>query len=267
MNAPEVVRILKVKEENSKTKTFTLDKKISSAFPGQFAMVWIPNVGEKPFSFSKIEGNVEFTVKEVGRFTKKFCSLKEGDLIGIRGPYGNSHFSIKGKNVCVVVGGIGIAPLMPIIESKEGKKKFKTSFTVLFGAKNKNDVLFIERINKIKNCQFVLTTEDGSLGKEGLCVDFLKRIIEKKKIDQILTCGPEMMMKKVADIALKKKIPCQLSLERYMKCGIGICGTCCLDPKGLRVCKEGPIFTAHELKDSEFGKYRRDSSGEKICNL
>lgn len=261
INAPEIVEIIEVRKENQKTKTFVLSKKIS-AHSGQFFMIWIPEIGEKPFSFSKVGGKtLEITVREVGFFTEKLCKMKKGDLIGIRGPYGNSGFIPNGKNICIVAGGVGMAPLLPLIEDKN-KNNFN-SVTVLFGAKNKDELLFIERIRKAcRDC--VITTEDGSVGEEGLCVDCLEKIIGDKKIDQIYTCGPEKMMKKVMDIALKKKIPCQLSLERYMKCGIGICGTCCLDPSGFRVCKDGPVFTAEQLKGSEFGRYKRDSSGSKI---
>jgi dihydroorotate dehydrogenase electron transfer subunit len=262
INAPEIVKIIKIREENPITKTLVLCKKIS-AFPGQFFMVWVPDVGEKPFSFSKVgKETLEITVREVGHFTEKLCNMKEGDLIGVRGPYGDSPFISQGKNICIVAGGIGISPLLPLIENKKSKNKFN-SITVLLGAKNKDELLFIDRIKKAcEDC--IITTEDGSAGEKGLCVDCLERIIKEKNIDQIYTCGPEPMMKKVMEIALKKKISCQLSLERYMKCGIGICGTCCLDPKGLRVCKDGPVFTTEELKGSEFGEYKRDSSGSKI---
>ncbi len=261
MNAPELVKILEVRKENSKTKTFVLDKKIN-AKPGQFFMVWLPEVGEKPFSFSKNKENLEVTVRAVGPFTIEFCRLKEGDRIGVRGPYGNSGFIAKGKNTLVVAGGVGMAPLMPLIE--DNNKEFK-SVTVLLGAKNKDDLLFMERIkNACDNC--LVTTEDGSVGEEGLCTDCLEKIVKEQQIDQIYTCGPEKMMKKVMDLALEKRIPCQLSLERYMKCGVGICGSCVLDPEGLRVCKDGPVFLAKELKNSEFGRYKRDSSGSK-CKL
>jgi len=257
MNAPEIVKILEVREEGHRIKSFVLDKKIS-AKPGQFAMVWIPEVGEKPFGFSNLNGNAELIVKEVGEFTKKFCSLKKGDLVGIRGPYGNG-FKVAGKNSCIVVGGVGIAPMLPLIG--ELKKKRRNVF-LLFGARTEKDIVGINTAKKsCTSC--MITTEDGSVGEEGLCTDCLENLINKRKIDQIYTCGPEKMMKKVMDIALKRKIPCQLSLERYMKCGVGICGTCCIDPSGLRVCKEGPVFTAEQLKDSEFGKYKRDSVGAK----
>ncbi|MEM2918618.1 MAG: dihydroorotate dehydrogenase electron transfer subunit [Candidatus Altiarchaeota archaeon] len=255
MNAPEVVKILKVRNEGYKVKSFVLDKKIKIK-AGQFAMVWIPNFGEKPFSFSNTSENVEFIVKEVGEFTRKFCSIKKGELLGIRGPYGNG-FKISGKNICIVAGGVGIAPLLPLMQELKRKKK---AVFILFGAKSKKDILCVDKIKKYSH---LITTEDGSLGREGLCTDCLEEVIESKGIDQIYTCGPEKMMKKVMDIALKKGISCQLSLERYMKCGVGICGSCCIDPIGLRVCKDGPIFTAEQLKNTEFGKYKRNSFGAK----
>lgn len=255
LNAPEVVKILKVRNEGYKVKSFVLNKKIKIK-PGQFAMVWIPDFGEKPFSFSNFSGNIEFIVKEIGEFTRKFFSMKEGDFLGIRGPYGNG-FKISGNNICIVAGGVGIAPLLPLMQ--ELKRRKKTVF-ILFGAKSKKDILCVDRIKKYSH---LITTEDGSFGKEGLCTDCLEEVIESKVIDHIYTCGPEKMMKKVMDIAIQKGISCQLSLERYMKCGVGICGSCCLDFEGLRVCKDGPIFTAEQLKNTEFGKYKRDSCGAK----
>ena len=108
----------------------------------------------------------------------------------------------------------------------------------------------------------MISTDDGSKGYKGLASDLAKEEIAKEKFDQVLTCGPEIMMKKLYDIC--KNIPFQASLERYMKCGFGICGQCCIG-EGLRVCKEGPVFDGKTLKKiQDFGIYTRDASGRKI---
>jgi len=256
MDKPEVVDVLEVRKENSNSATIQLDKKLD-AKPGQFVMLWIPKVDEKPFSLSRIKGNVEITFDVKGPFTQRLFSLKKGSLVGIRGPYGNG-WEIKGKNLCLVAGGLGLAPMMPIIEGKGNKK-----ITLIFGVKSDKNLMLQDRLKKA-GVEILFTTDDGSFGAHCYACDILEETIKKGKHDQILTCGPEILMKKVADIAEKLKIPCQISMERYMKCGIEMCGSCCFGPKGLRVCKEGPVFWAHKIGKGEFGFYTRDKSGSKL---
>jgi len=258
-NVPEMAKILKVKKETPTIKSFVLDREFDVK-PGQFFMLWLPGIDEKPFSFSSKKPFC-ITVKKVGEFTGKMHALKKGK-IGIRGPYGNG-FSIKGNEICIIAGGVGIAPLMPVL--KECTKKRKKT-TVILGAKTKNELLFVDRIKKT-NAELIITTDDGSCGEKCFACDALEVLLKKERFDCVYTCGPESMMKKVADLCLREKIECQVNLERYMKCGIGICGQCVLDPSGLRVCKDGPVFNARRLADTEFGKYRRDASGarEETC--
>ncbi|HDI72584.1 MAG TPA: dihydroorotate dehydrogenase electron transfer subunit [Candidatus Altiarchaeales archaeon] len=260
MDAPEMVKVLEVKEETPSVSTIVLEKKVKAKY-GQFFMLWIPDVGEKPYTFSRLDDNLEITVKRVGPFSEKMCSLKKGDLIGIRGPYGGGYFNLTGKDICIIAGGVGIAPLMPLIENQRESER-ERNFTVIFGANTKDELLFVDRIKKT-DVELIITTDDGSAGEKCPCHEVLSRITKKRRFDQILCCGPEPMMKEILEIAIKEKIPCQLSLERYMKCGIGICGSCSLDPSGLLVCKDGPVFSAEKLINSEFGKYRRDASGSR----
>ncbi len=253
--AMETIKILDVRKENPSTKTLVLN--ISLDFrPGQFIMLWLPSVGEKPFTPSRVDGNLEITVKGVGPFTRNLCRIKKGSLVGIRGPYGRGY-EIKGNMPCIIGGGVGIAPLMPLIE-EFGKKA-----TVIHGAKTKKELLFIDRIRN-SGASLHLTTDDGSGGERCFPDELFERILEDREFDQIYCCGPEIMMSKVADISLKEKIPCQLSLERWMKCGFGLCGSCSIGPHGLLVCKDGPVFTAQQLVGTEFGRYSRDSAGSKI---
>lgn len=256
---PEMVKILRVRKETPTVSTIVLKKKLE-AKAGQFFMFWIPEVGEKPYTFSRLDKNLEITVKALGPFSERMCSLKKGDLIGIRGPYGNGYFKLNGRHICIIGGGVGIAPLMPLIESK---KEVKRNLTVILGANIKDELLFVNRIKKAGK-ELIIATDDGSAGEKCFCHEIFSKMIKKRKFDQILCCGPEPMMKNVLDIAIKEKIPCKLSLERYMKCGIGICGSCSLDPSGLLVCRDGPVFSAEELQGTEFGKYKRDVSGSKI---
>lgn len=251
-----MVEILEVRTENPSTKTFVLDKRMD-AKAGQFVMLWLPGVGEKPMALSKLDGDIEITVKERGPFTKKFCRLEKGSLVGIRGPYGDGYFRIDGKRPCIVAGGMGIVPLIYLVE------KFGEKATLILGAKTKEELLFLDRIKK-SGVNLRVSTDDGSLGEKCLCSELFDREVEGKKFDQIYCCGPEPMMKIIAKIAVKKGILCQLSLERWIKCGIGICGSCALDPLGLLVCKDGPVFQADQLTGTEFGHYRRSASGGRI---
>jgi dihydroorotate dehydrogenase electron transfer subunit len=254
MDRPVVVKVLENREESENVKTMELGTTID-AKPGQFVMLWIPGVGEKPFSLSKIGEKPEVTYDIRGRFTKALSSLVKGDLIGVRGPYGNGWNLKKTKRVCVVSGGIGMAPIMPLVEA--GKIR-----TVIYGARNKGLLVFKKRLGKA-GVKTVFTTDDGSFGKKCFACDALEEVLAGGKYDTVLTCGPERLMRRVVDICLKSKVPCQASLERYMKCGIGVCGACCIDDSGLCACKDGPVFSAQQLAGGEFGRYRRNKAGAK----
>ncbi len=257
MNGPMVKSIIESKTEakNIKTILFEHQEKI---VPGQFFMIWIPDVDEIPMSVSYIDKKIRgITFRKIGDATDALFELKKGDKIGVRGPYGNG-FKIDGKNILFVGGGTGIGMLAPAVEEADNKN---ISSTVIIGVKNKNELFFENRFRK-SGAQVYVSTDDGSRGYKGFASDLAKQILSKNKFSSILTCGPEIMMKKL--LAIGKNIQFQASLERYMKCGIGICGQCCIG-EGLRVCKDGPIFDGKTLKNAEdFGVYKRDASGRKI---
>jgi len=245
---PEMARIKRIADENLYIKTFFLEKRLDAS-PGQFVMVWIPGLDEKPFSLSYIGDKTAITVEEKGLFTKSLFKMKEGDYIGIRGPYGGA-FTPKSRS-CVVAGGCGTAPLSPLIE------KLKEPF-VIIGARSKDRLIFRERFPNAK-----ITTDDGSLGRKGFVTDVVEKTLRERKFDVVYTCGPEIMMKKVFDICEHHGIECQASLERFMKCGFGVCGQC--EINGFRVCKDGPVFSSEHLrKMKDFGKEARLKSGKKI---
>ncbi|ABR56949.1 oxidoreductase FAD/NAD(P)-binding domain protein [Methanococcus aeolicus Nankai-3] len=254
MEKPTICKIKKIVEESPTVKTFILNKEFDFK-PGQFAMIWIPEIDEKPFGF--VSKN-SFSVAKVGRFTEALHNLKEGDLIGVRGPYGTS-FKPMGYKILAVAGGIGSAPIISAVENFSEN----IEITTILGGRTKEELLFkdrFEKCGKLYSC-----TDDGSYGYNGFTTTKMEEILktENKKFDLIITCGPEIMMKKVVEIANKYNIPVQVSLERFMKCGIGICGQCAVDGEGLCVCKDGPVFFGDELKyiKEEFGNYRRDGSG------
>jgi dihydroorotate dehydrogenase electron transfer subunit len=257
MNYPEIIKIDKVIKETKDVKTFLFEYP-EKTIPGQFFMIWIPGIDEIPMGVSYVNDIIKgITFKKVGEATNSLFGFKKGDKIGIRGPLGNG-FRINGKNILFIGGGTGIAMIAPAVEEAIIKK---LSVTVILGAKNKDELFFEKRIKSI-GANILISTEDGSKGFNGLATQLTRKILNDNKFDMILTCGPEIMMKKIFDIS--EEIPFQASLERYIKCGIGICGQCCIG-KGLRVCKDGPIFDKKALKNVEdFGVFRRDSSGKKI---
>ena len=257
MNSPSIKSIIKTTKEAKDIKTFMFEYPGKIA-PGQFFMIWIPGIDEIPMSVSCINKNIRgITFRKVGEATNALFNLKEGDKIGVRGPYGNG-FELKGKKILFVGGGTGVAMIAPAVEEAVRKN---ISSTVIIGVKNKSELFFEDRFKKC-GAQIYVSTDDGSKGYKGFASDLTKELLSKEKFTSVLTCGPEIMMKKLLDIC--KNIPFQASLERYMKCGIGLCGQCCIG-EGLRVCKEGPVFDGKMLKDFEdFGVYKRDAAGRKV---
>jgi len=257
MNYPRTVKIIKTKKESSEIKTFTFQYP-EKMVAGQFFMIWIPGVDEIPMGVSYIDRDVKsITFRRVGDATKALFNLKTGDKIGVRGPYGNG-FKIKGKRILFVGGGTGIAMLAPAVEKAMIKN---IPSDIILGVKNKNE-LFFEKQFKRFGAKVHVSTENGSKGYKGLATDLALALLITEKFDSVITCGPEIMMKKMLE--LSDNLTFQASLERYMKCGIGICGQCCIG-KGLRVCEDGPVFNGVTLKKvEEFGVYKRDASGRKI---
>jgi len=245
-------RIAKVQKENYRMTTYELDYKLE-AEPGQFLMLWLPGKGEKPMGIADTEP-LTLSVAHVGDFTEEMRNLKEGDLLSFRGPMGNG-FKTK-KSMLLVAGGSGVVP-MHLLAKKSGAR----IFTVL-GARNKDELAYEKRFKKLSE-ELLVATDDGSKGFKGNAVEAAKKLLEKHAVDLVCSCGPERMMKALAELCKKKNVPCQLSLERYMKCGTGICGSCMLGDK--RVCKDGPVFTGEEaLSSKEFGNMKRDASGRPV---
>jgi dihydroorotate dehydrogenase electron transfer subunit len=257
MNIPTITTILTSTTEARDIKTITF-RYPKAVIPGQFFMIWIPDVDEIPMSVSEITKDVKgITFRKIGDATHALYHLKPGSKIGVRGPYGNG-FKLTGKHLLFVGGGTGIAMLAPAVEQAR-KRKLKS--TVIIGVKTKNDLFFEDRLRRF-GATVLVSTDDGSKGYKGFASDLAKDVLKKEKIDAVFTCGPEPMMKNL--LSCCRTIPFQASLERYMKCSIGICGQCCVG-KGLRVCLDGPIFDGSTLRKVEdFGVYRRDAAGRKI---
>ena len=254
-----------VQQSPSVRTLFFKDILCSGSKPGQFAMVWIPRAEELPMSlmFGNKKDYSAISVRKQGFGSTQLYSKSKGEMIGVRGPYGN-HFKIKKKfrKVLLIGDGIGIIPLLKLtaILNERG-----INTTLIIGAKCRDEILFEKQVSDylMKTVhKIIVTTEDGSYQIHGQVTDAMRLILESEKFDNVYTCGPELMMKKVFDIASSYSLPVQARLERYMKCGIGICASCCIGEQ--LVCKDGTIFNEKELRYmNEFGQIARDKSGRK----
>lgn len=247
---PAVAGITRIEEHSSTVRTFHLDTRFPFV-PGQFVMVWVPGVDEIPMALSSPSS---ITVQQVGDATRALFRCNCGDSIGIRGPLGNG-FSVRGRTM-VIAGGIGAVPMLPLVREK-------TIDCVLLGARTAEDLLFTGDFSTVHT--FLVATDDGSAGHRGFVVGLMDTV-DLSGYETFCVCGPERMMHSVLLCLAQEGVADrgQFSLHRYMKCGVGICGSCCLDPGGLRVCRDGPVFTGDILLESEFGQYARDASGIRV---
>lgn len=240
---------------------------------GQFVMVWVPGVDEIPMSLSGYDdlGTWSITVKTVGECTAALNHLNIGDYIGIRGPLGNG-FKLPDnniENIFIIGGGIGMAPLKCLV-----RELCEQNLRVLIieGAKIGTDIIFTGDFDTLDDefTEIFYCTDDGSYGLEGTASKTFKNVIKKfsnreLSKSEIYTCGPEKMMHEIFQICELSRVRMQASLERMMRCGCGLCGLCTLDPLGLLVCKDGPVFNSEILREiHDFGKYKRDITGNRI---
>ena len=260
-NHPKICTIEKVIDETPTVRTLVFsDNVMSSVLPGQFAMVWIPGINELPMSvmISRESGKAAFTVRKHGPASTGLYNVKVGQQIGVRGPYGNS-FDLKQGKLLLVGGGTGLVPMMRLLTFlKPGD-----DVTVLIGAKSKDEVFFEDLTNKLleKNLHRVIVcTDDGTYGERGFVTEMVKKLVNEIHFDAVYTCGPEIMMYKTVQLAHLKGLFVQASLERMMKCGVGICGSCCVGED--LVCKDGTVFDGtHLLSNKEFGYFYRNKAG------
>lgn len=265
MSRPKYIAIAEIVDENSNVKTFYFNHSLSSK-PGQFVMLWISGMDQKPFSIAYDDGEkFGLTIFKRGSATSKLFEMKVGDRVGISGPLGKGFTLQPDTHYIAVAGGYGAAPLGFLTEEAIKKGSW---VDFLAGARSAEHLLFEQKISKLHYTKLHISTDDGSKGHKGYCTDILENLLEenndKKKI-MVCACGPELMEKKVLDICNKYDVNCEVSIERYMKCGVGICGQCAVDGPGICVCTHGPVVK-RELANqiTEFGKYHRDKSGQII---
>ncbi len=249
----ETVRIEQVIEEAYDTKTFVFEWD-ADVKPGQFVMLWIPGIDEIPMSVSGIDGKKKsVTVKNIGPATDAVHKLVPGDRMGLRGPYGNG-FDLSSENILIIGGGVGTAAVMPAV--------VQTGADVIIAARSERDVILTERAENASENVWI-ATDDGSVGFHGNAVQLMREKLALKKYDCVIACGPEIMLYFTYKACEELGVKCQLSLERYMKCGAGVCGCCAMDD--MRICRDGPVFNNEQIALlSEFGKSKRDPCGRTV---
>ncbi len=264
---PVMLTVEEVVAENAQTATLYFRRPdperaaaggldLESFVPGQFFMVWLPRVDEKPYAISHLDAErLALTAQQRGPCSTLLCGMKPGDQVGLRGPFGRGFWGFDAYagsgRVALIGGGCGMAVVAPLSERLP-------KASVVQGARTADLLLFRERWP-----QQVVFTDDGSAGRQGFPTDWLTAEAAAGRIDMVYTCGPEVMMRAVADACREAGIGCQACLERYMKCGIGVCGQC--DCDGRRVCVEGPVFDLDELTEMpSFGVARRDKTGGRL---
>jgi dihydroorotate dehydrogenase electron transfer subunit len=249
---PKSARIVEIVRETASVRTLRFDLDLDPV-PGQYLMVWVRGVDEVPMSISYRNG---ISVQLVGEATRAIFGLSVGDGLGLRGPLGNG-FTLSGEKILLVGGGVGAAPLALLGEAARERGR---EVSTILGFRCCDDLLFQERFERIGD--LVITTDDGS---EGICGRASAGLscLNPQEFDQIYLCGPEPMMADVIGRCRGMETKIQASIDRYFKCGMGICGSCAIDPSGIRVCVEGPVIRADRLTGTEFGRYRRGPSGLK----
>ncbi len=258
---PRIRRIERVINETPTVRTLVFgDAEMCGALPGQFAMVWVPGAGELPMSVrvSQEPGRAAFTVRRHGAASTGLYNMKAGGMIGVRGPYGNS-FEIRHGKILLAGGGTGLVPLMRLL----GRLDAADDVTILIGARTQDEVFFeaeAARALRGRAGKVAVATEDGSYGTRGLVTELAADVICGGAPDAVYTCGPEMMMERIVREACSRGIFVQASVERMMKCGVGICGSCCMGED--LVCTDGAVFEGNCLiSNPEFGRAFRNKAG------
>jgi len=261
---PRLYEIQQVRKETDDTFTLVLQEvsggpKIGFA-PGQFNMVYVFGVGEIPISISgdPASSDLVHTTRAVGTVTRVMADLRRGDMIGIRGPFGTAWpvLDARGRDIVIVAGGIGLAPLRPALYEVLSHRDAFGKVVLLYGTRTPSDMLFREELEQWRgrfDLEVYVTVDRAQPAWRGN-VGVVTTLIHKSPFDPqkttALICGPEIMMRFAASELQKRGVDPDsifLSLERNMKCGIGLCGHCQFGP--YFVCKDGPVFRYSRIKD------------------
>lgn len=253
-----------IKKEQLKSDIFKYSVEapdiVKDAKQGQFIEIRVSDNVEpflrRPISIHNMDKEneiLEFIFQVKGKGTKILSEKVEGDLIDIIGPLGHGTFEYNDfQNIAIIGGGIGVFPLYELAKNAKNDGK---NVNIYLGFRNKDFVVLEDEFKELAN-ELILTTDDGSYSEKGFAIDFLKKDVEDGKIDCIFACGPLPMLKAVRNYAIEKNIPCQISLEEKMGCGLGVCLGCAVKtaesssekPEYVHVCKAGPVFEAKDVE-------------------
>ncbi|MFI8454623.1 FAD/NAD(P)-binding protein [Kitasatospora sp. NPDC085464] len=249
---PVPYRVLARRRETADTVTLDLaptTAPLRPFRPGQYAMLYAFGTGEIPLSTSRIDGAVlSHTVRAVGKVSEALCRAERGDWIGSRGPYGTAWQTPPGgSDVLIVSGGVGLAPLRPLIEEVLARAEAYGTVSVLAGYRDPGEQLFLDDLPRWRSRAHVEVTVDrpepGWCGATGLVTALLADAVFRPDRCAAYLCGPEVMMRATARELSRRGVPAdriRVSLERNMRCATGWCGHCQLGP--VLVCRDGPVL-------------------------
>jgi len=262
---PHPYRVADVSKETHDTFTLVMEPESGDGLPGfapgQFSMLYVFGVGELPISISGDpgqSGRLVYTIRSVGQATHSLVSRIPGDWVGVRGPFGTSWpvEAARGKDVLVIAGGIGLAPLRPVIYHVLRHRDDFVRLIILYGARTPHDLLFRKELTSWPHAPdtHVLTTVDyGGMswhGRVGVVTTLFRHLRLHPDRTVAMICGPEIMMRYVvAELQQGRGLEpanIYLSMERNMKCGIGVCGHCQYGP--FFICRDGPVFPYSRLR-------------------
>jgi NAD(P)H-flavin reductase len=261
---PAPARVVRVDKETHDTFTLTLTpsngNELGGFAPGQFSMLYVLGVGELPISISGDPGepgHLVYTIRSVGKATHALVTREPGESVGVRGPFGTSWplAEAHDKDVLVVAGGIGIAPLRPAIYQILRQRGDFRRLIVLYGARNPRDLLYRKQLAAwayLPDTQLLSTVDYGGLswrGHVGVVTTLFRHLRLQPDRTVALVCGPEIMMRFVFRELESRGLSSTdiyLSMERNMKCAVGSCGHCQLGP--YFVCKDGPVFRSSQMR-------------------
>lgn len=264
---PQPAKVIEKRQEARQIYTFRLrfsDERMCRSFrfqPGQFNMVYAHGIGEIPISIvsDPVDPDVlDHTIRAVGKVSEAMVRLQEGDVVGLRGPYGSSWplEQAQGKDVVIVTGGLGCAPAVSVINYIIRRREFYGALKILHGIKTPKDLLYRERFRAWRKCpdtEVYLTVDQPDRHWKyhvGVVTNLFSQIRINGKNCVVMMCGPEIMMRYAIRDLLSQGIPADriyVSLERNMKCAVGFCGHCQYGPHF--VCKDGPIFCYGSIQD------------------
>ena len=255
---PQPALLIQMRRENADTFTLTLDlsdRPQGLPFrPGQFTMLYLFGVGEVPISISGDAAypmNLVHTIRAVGSVTRPLQSLKQGAVLGVRGPFGNAWplELARGRDLIIVAGGIGLAPLRPLIYHVLRRRQDYGHVNIIYGARSPADILYAKELQRWGgrfDVSVAVTVDHGGTdwhGDVGVVTSLLSNVRCQPDMTLAVTCGPEVMMRftirKLNDLGLAND-QIYLSMERNMRCAVGFCGHCQYGP--TFICKDGPVY-------------------------